>query len=126
MPTVESAGTTIAWEEIGPADGRPVLAAHGDGANRAASRLRARGAEPLEAAGRRAVLVDRRGHGESGRPVGGDAYRPELFLADLIAVLGALELDRVAYLGCSFGARLGWDLALAHPERIDRLVLGGF
>ncbi|HWL60482.1 MAG TPA: alpha/beta fold hydrolase [Microbacteriaceae bacterium] len=126
MPSVESAGTTISWQEIGPADGRPVLVVHGFGSNRAANWLDAGWADPLTEAGIRAILVDLRGHGESGRPVGSEHYRPEVFLADLVAVLDALGLERVGYLGYSFGARLGWELALAHPERIDRLVLGGF
>ncbi len=126
MPAVESAGTTISWQEIGPADGRPVLVVHGFGSNRAANWLDAGWEAPLTEAGLRAILVDLRGHGESGRPVGGDHYRPETFLADLVAVLDALGLERVDVLGYSFGARLAWDLALAHPERVDRLVLGGF
>jgi len=126
MPVVDSAGTPIAVEEIGPADGRPVLVVHGFGSNRAANWLDAGWAEPLTEAGFRAILVDLRGHGESGKPVGAEHYRQECFIADLIAVLDALGLERVGYLGYSFGARLGWELALAHPERIDRLVLGGF
>ena len=126
MPSVESAGATISWEEIGPADGRPVLVVHGFGSTRGANWLDAGWEAPLAEAGIRAILVDLRGHGESGRPEGAEHYRPELFLGDLIAVLDALGLERVGYLGYSFGARLGWDLGLAHPERIDRLVLGGF
>jgi len=126
MPSVESAGATISWEEIGPADGRPVLVVHGFGSNRAANWLDAGWEATLVEAGFRAILVDLRGHGESGRPVGAEHYRPEAFLGDLVAVLDALALERVAYLGYSFGARLGWDLAVAHPERVERLVLGGF
>lgn len=126
MTSVESAGVTISWQEIGPADGRPVLVVHGFGSNRAANWLDAGWETTLSEAGFRAILVDLRGHGDSGRPIGAEHYRTEQFLDDLLAVLDALGLDRVGYLGYSFGARLGWDLAIAHPERIERLVLGGF
>ena len=126
MPSVESAGATISWREFGPADGRPVLVVHGFGSNGAANWLDAGWEAPLTEAGFRSIVVDLRGHGDSGRPVGPEHYRPEFFIDDLIAVLDALGLERVGYLGYSFGARLGWDLGIAHPERVERLVLGGF
>jgi len=123
---VDSAGVPIAWEAIGPSDGRPVLVVHGFGSNRKANWLDAGWAQPLADAGYRGILVDLRGHGESGRPVGAAHYPPQAFLDDLVAVLDALGLERVGYLGYSFGARLGWELGLTHPERVSALVLGGF
>ncbi|MFV0372900.1 alpha/beta fold hydrolase [Microbacterium sp.] len=126
MPTVTSHGVPIAWHETGPADGSPVLLVHGFGSNRAENWGSAGWEKVLSEAGFRAILVDLRGHGDSGRPEGADHYTADLFIADLVAVLDALGLDRVDYLGYSFGARLGWDLALAHPERVRRLALGGF
>lgn len=126
MPSIESAGATISWRELGPADGRPVLVVHGFGSNGASNWLDAGWETPLTEAGFRSIVVDLRGHGDSGHPVGPEHYRPEVFLEDLIAVLDALGLERVGYLGYSFGARLGWDIGIRHPERVDRLVLGGF
>ena len=126
MPSVVTDGARIDWQEIGPAGGRPVLVVHGFGSNRAANWLDAGWEAPLAEAGFRGILVDLRGHGESDRPVGPEHYRPERFLADLEAVLDELGLEQVDYLGYSFGARLGWDFALAHPDRVRRLVLGGF
>ncbi len=123
---VDSGGIPIAWEAVGPAGGSPLLVVHGFGSNRKANWLDAGWAEPLAAAGYRAVLVDLRGHGESGKPAGPEHYAPSAFLDDLVAVLDALDLERVGYLGYSFGARLGWELGLAHPDRVSGLVLGGF
>jgi len=122
----DSSGVPIAWEAVGPADGRPVLVVHGFGSNRTANWLDAGWAQPLADAGVRGILVDLRGHGESGKPEGAEQYAPEAFLGDLVAVLDALGLERVGYLGYSFGARLGWELGLVHPERVSGLVLGGF
>ena len=123
---VDAGGVSIAWQAVGPADGRPVLVVHGFGSNRQANWLDAGWAEPLEAAGIRGILVDLRGHGESDKPVGPEHYAPAAFLDDLVAVLDALGLERVGVLGYSFGARLGWELGRAHPGRVSALVLGGF
>ncbi|MCR2764032.1 alpha/beta hydrolase [Microbacterium sp. zg.B48] len=126
MPTVQSGGVPISWDDVGSADGRPVLLVHGFASNGAQNWRRTGWDTALHEAGLRGIVVDLRGHGNSGRPPGAEHYRHELFLADLVAVLEALHLDRVGYLGYSFGARLGWDLAIAHPRRIGPLVLGGF
>ena len=121
---VDAGGVSIAWEAVGPADGRPVLVVHGFGSNRRANWLDAGWAEPLAAAGIRGVLVDLRGHGESGKPAGPEHYAPAAFLADLVAVLDDLGIERAGYLGYSFGARLGWELGRARPERFLPLDRG--
>ncbi|MGH2490202.1 MAG: alpha/beta fold hydrolase, partial [Candidatus Limnocylindria bacterium] len=45
----------------------------------------------------RLVAPDARGHGESGRPT--DGYTPEEFVADAVAVLDALAIDRALVVG---------------------------
>jgi pimeloyl-ACP methyl ester carboxylesterase len=50
---------------------------------------------------------------------------------DLLAVLDRLGIQRAILIGCSNGGRIAIDLAITHPERVDRLVLvapglGGF
>lgn len=126
MPFVDSAGIRVFWQELGPADGRPVLVIHGFASNSVANWLDAGWEAPLSEAGIRAILVDLRGHGASDKPLGATQYTLQLFLDDLVAVLDALDIDSVGVLGYSFGSRLGWELAIAHPQRIDGLVLGGF
>lgn len=68
----------------------------------------------------RTVRYDRRGYGRS------DAAK-ETFsdVDDLHAVLQSLKIDRAVLAGCSNGARLAVDYALAHPERVESLVLVG-
>ncbi|GAA4431169.1 alpha/beta hydrolase [Georgenia halophila] len=126
MPAVFRGGVPITWHEVGPTGGRPVLVIHGFGSNSKQNWLDTGWEAPLADAGIRAVLMDLRGHGDSGRPVGPQHYALRTLVGDLVAVLDASDLDSVGVLGYSFGSRLGWELALAHPERVDRLVLGGF
>ena len=76
----------------------------------------------LVAAGYRAIAPDLRGFGESGRPEGVDAYRITRSVADVVAILDALGLERAHVVGHDWGAGLAWVLAALVPERVDRLV----
>lgn len=72
------------------------------------------------------VRLDLRGHGMSGAPHEAAAYAPERFVADVLAVLDAEDVDEAALVGYSLGARVALGTALAHPRRVSRLVsLGG-
>ena len=66
----------------------------------------------------RAVVVDRRGFGET-------RCAPESFshVDDLIAVLDTLQIDSAILMGCSQGGRFAIDAALAFPARVQALVL---
>jgi pimeloyl-ACP methyl ester carboxylesterase len=68
------------------------------------------------------ITLDLRGHGRSGKPHEGSAYRMELFVADVLAVLDVLEVERADYLGYSLGGRIGFAIADAFPDRIGRFV----
>ncbi len=72
------------------------------------------------AAQQRPVLrIDRRGFGRTTV----QRAEPHAWVADVVAVLDALNLPRVDVLGCSQGGRIAIDLALAHPHRVGALVL---
>ncbi|MFD3811780.1 alpha/beta fold hydrolase [Rhodococcus sp. NPDC058639] len=73
----------------------------------------------------RLILPDLRGHGRSDTPHEPDAYAMDRIVGDLLAVLDAADVERVHYVGYSFGARAGLALALAAPERVAGLVLLG-
>ncbi|WP_342119417.1 alpha/beta fold hydrolase [Pseudoduganella sp. OTU4001] len=76
----------------------------------------------LVAAGYRAIAPDLRGCGDSALlPAVGDYAMPHL-LADLTALLDALALPAVQVVAHDWGAVIGWQLAMAHPERVQRLV----
>ncbi|GAB4213929.1 MAG: 2-succinyl-6-hydroxy-2,4-cyclohexadiene-1-carboxy late synthase [Roseiflexaceae bacterium] len=78
---------------------------------------------PVLARGRRVIAPDLIGHGASAAPTDPARYRMEHCVADLLALLDALELPQVDLLGYSMGGRVALSLACAAPERIGRLVL---
>jgi pimeloyl-ACP methyl ester carboxylesterase len=43
-------------------------------------------------------------------------------VADVIGLLDALKIDKVRLVGHDWGAALGWQACIAHPERFDRFV----
>jgi 3-oxoadipate enol-lactonase len=66
------------------------------------------------------VRPDLRGFGDSELPP-----VPYSMLADMIALLDYLDIDRAHVVGCSMGGTLAIDFALEHPQRVERLVLVG-
>jgi pimeloyl-ACP methyl ester carboxylesterase len=75
---------------------------------------------PALAAHYRLILPDLRGFGWSDAPAAG--YDKETLAADLLALLDALELDRVRLMGHDWGGWAGFLLCLRHPERVERYV----
>ena len=83
-----------------------------------------RNIEPLAAAGRRLLVPDLPGFGDSERPPGnGDADGVVPVLAEGLPYL--LGMQPVDVVGFSFGGLCGGLLAAAHPEVVRRLVLVG-
>jgi pimeloyl-ACP methyl ester carboxylesterase len=68
------------------------------------------------------VTPDLRGHGRSDKPRDEDAYRPERFTGDVLAVLDQLGIARAGYVGYSLGGRVGFSLVDVAPERVSRFV----
>ena len=68
----------------------------------------------------RVLRYDTRGHGLSSAPPG--PYGFDDLVGDVLAVMDAHDVDRAAYMGLSLGGMTGLGLALAHPERVERLV----
>ncbi len=125
MAVVESGGVRIAYETLGDPDGAPVLLVHGFASSRDGNWMRAGWGRTLTEAGYSVVALDLRGHGASDRPHALSAYELRHLRADLLAVLDHAGVPSAHLVGYSLGARLCWDLALAHPERVRSLVLGG-
>jgi pimeloyl-ACP methyl ester carboxylesterase len=108
---------TLAGEEIG--EGPPILLVHGLSATR---RNVVQGSRHLARRGYRVVGYDARGHGASSpAPDPGD-YEYSDLVADLVAVLADLELERPVLVGSSMGAATVLTYALEHPERVPALV----
>jgi pimeloyl-ACP methyl ester carboxylesterase len=69
----------------------------------------------------RLLMPDLRGFGWSDAP--GSGYDPRTFAADTLALLDALELDRVRLVGHDWGGFTAFLLGLQHPERFSRIVV---
>jgi pimeloyl-ACP methyl ester carboxylesterase len=70
------------------------------------------------ASGHRVIRYDARGLGRSS-----PANVPYAAHDDLEAILDTLHIESASLVGLSGGARIAIDFALAHPSRVDRLVL---
>ncbi len=66
----------------------------------------------------RVIRPDLRGFGDS--PLPGERFS---FGDDVVALLDHLEVDRAAFVGSSLGGRVALEVAVAHPVRVDSLVL---
>jgi pimeloyl-ACP methyl ester carboxylesterase len=75
---------------------------------------------PLLAADHRVICPDLRGAGWSDAPKNG--YRTEQLVDDVLALLDALDVQRVLVVGHDVGGRIGFHLALRAPERVSGLV----
>ena len=73
----------------------------------------------------RVISADHRGQGRSDKPHDVDSYALTTRVADAVAILDTLGIDRARYLGLSLGARLGFALGAQAPDRIVALVLCG-
>lgn len=79
--------------------------------------------ERLADAGWWVVAPDLRGHGGSTDLGREDGYSLEAMAGDLVGLVDHLGWDRTALVGHSMGGMVAQDLVLAHPGRVDRLVL---
>jgi 3-oxoadipate enol-lactonase len=105
----------IAWERRGA--GAPVVLVHGLGYARW-------GWEPVAgplAERFETVLLDNRGIGESAAPPG--PYTVAEMAGDVLSVLDEAGLERAHVVGTSLGGMIAQELALAAPERVEKLVL---
>jgi pimeloyl-ACP methyl ester carboxylesterase len=100
----------------GPDDAPPVLLVHGWPQSWWAWRH----VIPTLAERFRVIAVDLRGHGWSEAPAAG--YDKEQLASDMLAVLDALAIERVTWIGHDWGGWTGFLAALRAPERIERLL----
>jgi 3-oxoadipate enol-lactonase len=69
----------------------------------------------------RVLMLDQRGMGRSGKP--DVPYAMADYAEDAAALLDHVGWARCPVLGYSFGGMVAQELALRHPERLERLVL---
>ncbi|MCW8376282.1 alpha/beta fold hydrolase [Streptomyces justiciae] len=118
MPQLEVDGAALTYDDEGPRDGEgvPLVFVHGWTADR--HRWDHQLAHFAEK--RRVIRLDLRGHGESS----GAGVRTIAELADdVLALLDHLGVERCVLVGHSMGGMIAQTITLAHPERVERMVL---
>ncbi|MHA7306869.1 alpha/beta fold hydrolase [Arthrobacter sp. TMN-49] len=120
MPVIRNPhdGVELAYTVAG--DGQPILLVHGSALSKAI--WRGFGYTLALREHFQVIAMDLRGHGLSGKPSTPAAYAMDTLVADALAVLDAAGAPRAHYGGYSVGARLGFALAVAAPERLLSLT----
>lgn len=72
----------------------------------------------------RTIILDMPGFGLTAKPEFTRAY-PEHAAEAAVELMDALGIDKAHFLGNSMGGYAATELALAHPSRVDRLVMMG-
>ncbi|WP_418960953.1 alpha/beta fold hydrolase [Streptomyces tritici] len=114
--TVVRDGVALAVRD-GGGDGPPVVLLHGLAGHAGEWDATARSLRSRH----RVVAFDQRGHGASARRPA-DVSRAA-YVADVVAVLDALGLERAVLAGQSLGGHTALLTAAAHPDRVAALVL---
>jgi len=114
---IEANGIRMNYEISGARDAPIVMLSHSLGC-----RLDMWDAQVPVLEGRFRVLrYDTRGHGATDAPEG--AYTMALLGQDALALLDALQIREVHWIGLSMGGMIGQYIALNHPHRFKSIVL---
>jgi pimeloyl-ACP methyl ester carboxylesterase len=127
MASFTSDGVQIAYDDLSPPGGpdRTILLIHGYASNRHEGWKRTGWYAAFERRRIRVIALDQRGHGESAKLYDPEAYARERLAADALALLDHLGVQRADVFGYSMGTRTALALAIAAPERVSNLILGG-
>jgi pimeloyl-ACP methyl ester carboxylesterase len=121
----DSGGVRLHYEVEGPEDGTPLIAVHGFASDYRLNWVGSRWQETLINAGFRVIGLDCRGHGRSDKPHDERAYAIDVMAGDVVRLLDHLDVDSAAYLGYSMGSRIGLEVVISHPKRVQSAVFGG-
>ncbi len=99
--------------------GKPLILLHGNGESCAYFK------HQIDAFSKRyhVYALDTRGHGQT--PRGERPFTIRQFAEDLLGFLDEHQIGRAHLLGFSDGGNIAMVFALAHPDRVDRLILNG-
>lgn len=73
--------------------------------------------------GRRVIVPDVRGRGQSGRDPNPVNYQPKVYARDVLEMMRALEIPRAVFLGTSMGGIIIMTLAVARSKAVAAAIL---
>lgn len=76
----------------------------------------------LVEAGYHVIVPNQRGYGNSSRPTEVTDYDIEHLTGDLIALLDHYGYKDATFVGHDWGANVVWNLALLHPDRVNKVI----
>ena len=115
METFGRDGLTFEVTDVGPLDGRIVIALHGFPEDRQSwSAL----AGSLTSAGYRVLAPDQRGYSPLASPRHRRAYTASNLRADILALADAAGAERFDVVGHDWGGFVAWDLAARNADRV--------
>jgi pimeloyl-ACP methyl ester carboxylesterase len=118
-------GQQVHLRDIGPRDDPvPIVLLHGT----SASLHTWEGWAASLSRDKRVISVDLPGFGLTGPNASGD-YTMASYVRFVLDTMDALKVPRASLAGNSMGGNIAWEVALAAPQRIDRLILvdaGGY
>jgi pimeloyl-ACP methyl ester carboxylesterase len=115
--TVEINGANIYYEVYG--SGEPLILIHGGLGNGKywVNQI------PVFAAKYQVIVMDSRGHGRSSFDEKPITY--ELMASDVLGLMDHLKIDKASIVGWSDGGIIGLEIAIHHPERLNKVVAYG-
>jgi pimeloyl-ACP methyl ester carboxylesterase len=123
MPSFKHGEVEIAYLDEGT--GEPVVLVHGFASTKEINWVGPGWMKTLTGAGRRAIALDNRGHGQSSKLYDPAAYHSATMAEDVRALLDHLKIERADVMGYSMGARIAAFLAVQQVQRLRSVVLGG-
>jgi pimeloyl-ACP methyl ester carboxylesterase len=123
MPSFHNGAVEIAYLDEGAGD--PIVLVHGFASSKNVNWVYPGWISELAKNGRRAIALDLRGHGDSGKLYDAAEYSIDIMAADVTALMDHLDIARADMMGYSLGARItGW-LAVRQPQRLRSAIFGG-
>jgi pimeloyl-ACP methyl ester carboxylesterase len=105
--------------------GEPIVLVHGFASTKEVNWVNPGWVKTLTGAGRRAIALDNRGHGQSSKLYDTASYHSAIMAEDVAALLDHLAIERADVMGYSMGARIATFLTVNHPARVRSVVMGG-
>jgi pimeloyl-ACP methyl ester carboxylesterase len=123
MSILDSNGIAIHYEVYG--EGRPIVLVHGFASSFQRNWKNTGWVEFLTRHGYQVIGLDMRGHGGSGKLYRPEAYTTPALSGDVMNLLDHLSVAEADLMGYSMGGGIVLRLAMDHPERVRKVVVGG-